>query len=169
MIWNPDMSGLRMIDKKEVGLKMVWVTNGIWNLEAGPFEILTNGCHFVKNNLKSGQKHPDFQRFYFQMVKTVAVALGRPFENLTIGNSIFVKSGIGMLSGFERSDFRQIYKHDPEKASCVQYSGPVFFIFALGLPTPYVRKRRVWKWIVHATKQKIVRRCFRKFAQSTAA
>ena len=53
-IWNPDMSIFQMV-KKEVGLQMVWILNSTWNLEAWPFEIWTNGCHFVKNHLKSGQ------------------------------------------------------------------------------------------------------------------
>ena len=42
--------------RKEVGLQMVWILNGIWNQEAQPFEFQTNGRHFVKNHLKSGQK-----------------------------------------------------------------------------------------------------------------
>ena len=40
---------------KEVGLQMVWILKGIWNPEAQPFEIRTNGCHLVKNHLKSGK------------------------------------------------------------------------------------------------------------------
>ena len=35
---------------------MVRILNGIWNLESQPFEIRTNGCHFVRNHLKSRQK-----------------------------------------------------------------------------------------------------------------
>ena len=35
--------------QKEVGLQMVWISNGIRNPEAQPFEILTNGCHLKKN------------------------------------------------------------------------------------------------------------------------
>ena len=37
--------------RKEVGLQMVWISNGIWNPEAKPFEIQTNGTNFVKNYL----------------------------------------------------------------------------------------------------------------------
>ena len=33
------------------------------------FEMWTNGGHFVKNHLKSGQKHPDFGQCGFQMAK----------------------------------------------------------------------------------------------------
>ena len=33
--------------QKEVGLQMVWISNGIWNLEAQPFENRTNGTHSV--------------------------------------------------------------------------------------------------------------------------
>ena len=46
---------------KEIGLQMVWIVNGIWNPEAQPFEIRSNGRHFVKNHLKSKQKRPDFE------------------------------------------------------------------------------------------------------------
>ena len=42
--------------QKEVELQMVGILNGIWNLNAQLFEIRTNGRHFVKNYLKSGQK-----------------------------------------------------------------------------------------------------------------
>ena len=35
-----------MNGQKEVGLQMVWILNGIWNLEVQPFEIQTNFCHF---------------------------------------------------------------------------------------------------------------------------
>ena len=34
---------------------MVRILNGIWNLEAQPLEIRTNGYHFVKNHSKSEQ------------------------------------------------------------------------------------------------------------------
>ena len=37
--------------QKEVGLQMVWISNGIWNPEAQPFEIGANGHHFVNNYL----------------------------------------------------------------------------------------------------------------------
>ena len=47
--------------QKKVGLKIVWISNRIWNQEAQPFEIITNDCHFVKNHLKSGQKRLDFE------------------------------------------------------------------------------------------------------------
>ena len=46
---------------KEVGLQMVWILNGIWNPETQPFEIWTNGKHFVKNHLKSRPKRPVFE------------------------------------------------------------------------------------------------------------
>ena len=42
---------------------MVRISNGIWNLEAQSFEKVTNGRHFNKSHLKSGQKHPDFECF----------------------------------------------------------------------------------------------------------
>ena len=39
---------------------MVWISNGIWNPEAQPFEIQKNGGDFVKNHLKSRPKYSDF-------------------------------------------------------------------------------------------------------------
>ena len=82
---------------KQVGLQMVWISNGIWNPEAQPFEIRTNGRHFVKNHLKSGQKRPDFEWL---------IAKARPFENRTIWNPTFKKSGFQMFPDFKWSDFR---------------------------------------------------------------
>ena len=38
--------------KKEAGLQMVWILNGIWNLKAQAFEIQTKGRQFV-GDLKS--------------------------------------------------------------------------------------------------------------------
>ena len=51
-------------------------------MEAKPFEILTNGGHFVKNHLKSTQKHPDFESSGFSLVGTIAkpIAKAQPFE-----------------------------------------------------------------------------------------
>ena len=40
--------------QKEVGLHMVWISNGICIPEAQTFEIQVNGCHLVKNHSKSG-------------------------------------------------------------------------------------------------------------------
>ena len=39
--------------------KRGWISNGFdfeWDLKAQPFKICTNGRHFVKTHLKSGQK-----------------------------------------------------------------------------------------------------------------
>ena len=47
--------------RKESGLQMVMISNGIWNPEAQTFEIRTNSRHFVKNHKKSRQKCPDFE------------------------------------------------------------------------------------------------------------
>ena len=74
---------------KEVGLQMVWISNGIWNPEAWPFENQINGRHFVKNHLKSGQEHPDFEWSSFQTVGIKAIAKAWPFENQTIFNLTF--------------------------------------------------------------------------------
>ena len=46
--------------QKEVGLQIVWILSGIWNLEAQPYEIISTWHHFVKNHLKFGQKYPDY-------------------------------------------------------------------------------------------------------------
>ena len=42
--------------RKEHGLQMAQIANGIWCPKAQPFEIKTNGHDFVKNHLKSGRK-----------------------------------------------------------------------------------------------------------------
>ena len=80
---------------KEVELQLVWISNGIWNSEAQPFEVRTNGRHFFQNQLKSGQKRPDFEWSGFQMfgTMTIAIAKTRPFENQTIWNPTLKKSG----------------------------------------------------------------------------
>ena len=54
--WDPILNG-----PKEVGLQMAQILNGIWDPEAQLFEIQTNGCHFVKKHLKSGQKRQYFK------------------------------------------------------------------------------------------------------------
>ena len=50
--------------KKEVELKKAWISNGIWNLEARPFEIKTNSRHFVKHIFKS-EKMFGFWKVWF--------------------------------------------------------------------------------------------------------
>ena len=94
--------------QREVGLQMVWILNRIWNPEARPFRIWTSGRHFVKNHLKSGQKCLHFEWSGFQMVGTIAVAIAkaRPFENRTIWNPTFEKTGFQMFLDFEWLDFR---------------------------------------------------------------
>ena len=77
--------------QKVVGLKRIRISNGIWDPEATPFEIRTNGCHFVKNNLKNGQKCPDFEWPGFLMVATLAIDMHQ-----TIWNQIFKKSRLWM-------------------------------------------------------------------------
>ena len=75
------ISGLVWIlnGRKEVGLQMVWIPKGIWNLEAQPFEIQTNGLHFVRQkHLKFGQKCPDLEWSGFQMVGTIAISIAKP-------------------------------------------------------------------------------------------
>ena len=71
--------------KKEYGLQMVWILNGIWNPGAWPFEIKTNSSHFVK-------KMSEPQIVCFWMVGTIAVAKAQPFENKT-WNPILKKYG----------------------------------------------------------------------------
>ena len=50
-VYSDLKSGLLWIlnSRKEVGLQMVQILKGIWNREAQPIKILTNGCHFVKH------------------------------------------------------------------------------------------------------------------------
>ena len=43
-------------------------------IEAKPFEIWTNGCHFFKKHLKFREKRLDFEWSGFQMVGTIAIA-----------------------------------------------------------------------------------------------
>ena len=78
---------------------MVQIFNGIWNLVSQPFEIQTNGHHFVRNHLKSGQKHSDFEWSGFWMVETLAIDISKawPFENRTILNPALKKSGFLMV------------------------------------------------------------------------
>ena len=93
--------------QKEVGLQMVQISNGIWNLEAQPFEICTYGRHFVKNHLKSGQKHLDFEWSSLWMVDTIAIAIAKapPYETRTICNRTFKMSGFQMFQDFKKLDF----------------------------------------------------------------
>ena len=58
---------------------MVWILNGILNTEAQPIEVWTNGCQFVKNHLKSGQKCTNFEWSGFRKVGTIAI-IKLPFE-----------------------------------------------------------------------------------------
>ena len=60
-IWTTYVNG-----QKVVGLQMVWILNGIWNPDAQPFEIRTNGCIFSVCN-------PDFEWSRFQMVGSIAL------------------------------------------------------------------------------------------------
>ena len=78
-------------DLKWVGLKMVHIPKGIWNLKARAFEIWTNGSLFVKYHLKSRQKCLDLEWSCFWMVGTVAISLAKaqPFKRRTIWNTTF--------------------------------------------------------------------------------
>ena len=85
-------------DWKEVGLQMIDLMNGVWNPEAQPFKIQTNGCHLVKNHLKSGQKSQNFKWSSFQMVGTIAIAISPDLsKNLIIWNLNFKKSVFWMV------------------------------------------------------------------------
>ena len=86
--------------------KRGWFVNSpdfhwIWNPEAQSFEIQTNSRNFVYNHLKSGQKCLDLEWASFLMVGTIAIAKAQPFENRTIWNLIFKKSGFQMRPDFE--------------------------------------------------------------------
>ena len=52
--------------QKEVGLLMVQFFE--WDPKTKPFKIRTKGFHFVRNHLKSVQKHPDSESSCYQMV-----------------------------------------------------------------------------------------------------
>ena len=80
---------------------MVLIWNGVCNPEAQQFEIWTNGSHFVIKPLEIRTKMSGFQ-----MVGTIAIAKARQFENWTIRNPTFKKSGFQMFPDFEWSDFR---------------------------------------------------------------
>ena len=54
---------------------MVLIWNGISNQESQPFEIWTNGSHFVKHHLNEiWTKTTNFEWSSFQMVGTIAIA-----------------------------------------------------------------------------------------------
>ena len=103
---------------------MVRILNGIWNLEAQPFEIQTNGCHFVKHHLKSRQKCPDFEWSSFWIVGTKAatIAKARPFENWTIWNLTFKKSGFQIFPGFKFFQILNRQISDPHCVLCINCS-----------------------------------------------
>ena len=82
---------------------MILILNGILNLEACPFEIQTN---FVKEHLKSRQKHLDFEWSSFQMVGTIAVAISWIFKIRLFEIQSSKKSRFWMFLDFELSDFR---------------------------------------------------------------
>ena len=54
---------------------MVQILNGIRNPEGQPFEIQTNGSHFVKK-IKT-EKAPVFDWSRFQIVGTIAIAVAK--------------------------------------------------------------------------------------------
>ena len=99
-------------DGRMAGLQLFQILNGIWNLEAQPLEIWTNGHYFVKSYLKSWKKCHDFESSGFIMVGTTAIAKGPPFENRTIWNPTLKKYGFKMFADLEWSDFRsRLYIH----------------------------------------------------------
>ena len=79
---------------------MVWISNGILNPKAQLFKIQTNGCHYAKNHLKSGQKCLDFEWSGFQMVGTIAKAKAWLFKNRTIWNPTFKNPVFQMFPDF---------------------------------------------------------------------
>ena len=100
-IWNLSKSGFCMV-KKRLGCKWsgLWIGSEIWN----------------SNHLKSGKWRPfcqkpfeiqtltDFKWSGFQMVGAIGKAW--PFENCTIWNQTFKKSGFQMFPYFKWLDFR---------------------------------------------------------------
>ena len=63
---------------------------------------ISNGHHFFKKHLKSGQKCLDFEWSGFQRVgtKAIAIAKAQPFENQNILNLTFKKFGFQMFLDF---------------------------------------------------------------------
>ena len=78
-IWN---------GQKEVGLQMVWISNGIWSPEAKPFEIRTKWPPFCQ---KPFEIQTNISGFW------MTIAKDQPFENWTIWNPTFNKSGFWMV------------------------------------------------------------------------
>ena len=79
---------------KQVGLQMVRISNGIWNREAQPLEIRTNGCHFVKNYLKSGKSLVLNGLVFEWLGQAINIAEAGPFENWTNWNPDQLKSDL---------------------------------------------------------------------------
>ena len=94
--YSGDMkSGLVWISntQKEVDKQMVQILNGVWNSEAQPFEIQTNG-------------HQNKKPQNVQISYGLFLSLAQPFENWTIWNPIFKKSGFWMFMDYKLSYFR---------------------------------------------------------------
>ena len=78
---------------------MVWISNGIWNPEAQPFE--NRPRHFVFT-IWNPVFCPDLEWSCFQMAKS------RPFENQTIWKPTFKKVGFQIIPDFEWSPLYDI-------------------------------------------------------------
>ena len=122
----------------EVGLQMVQILNGIWNIEARPFEIWTNDHHLIKNHLKSGQKCWDFKWFSLQMDGTIAIAKAWPLENWTIWKPINKKSAFQLFPDFRSPLYSGDPKNDPSKSRIFRNTD--FWKVSLGMS----HFQRVW-------------------------
>ena len=87
---------------------MVWILYGIWNPEAQPFKIRTNGSYFVRNHLKSRQKWPYFEWSGFLMFETIAIAIAavRPCDKLNHLKDDLQKVQIANVSRFRKVRFQ---------------------------------------------------------------
>ena len=80
LVWISD-------SQKEAGLQVVWILNGIWNMEAQQFEIRTRGRHFFNNWISNGP--------VFKWLGRRAKA--QTFEDWTIWNPTFKSSDFKCL------------------------------------------------------------------------
>ena len=140
-VWKPGIwkhwdlkSGFQMVKKR---LGCIW--SGIWNQEAQPFEIQTNGCHFVKKTcLRSGQKSTDCEWSSFQMVGTKAIAIGKAlliefqsskspdFKCIRISDSTVAKNFVSTIQMPDTSPIFKPWSEEPTIKPTIQMVTKLF-------------------------------------------
>ena len=101
--WGSEIRpSLDFVWSKRSWLLMVRISNGIWNPEAQPFEIWTNGSHFVKP-FEIQTKMSEFR-----MIGTVVIAMAkaRTFLKLDHLKSDLQKVWISNVSRFQMVKFQ---------------------------------------------------------------